>query len=465
MANRKISDLTALTAPATGDLLPIVDISEAAAADKNKKITYGELLASAPDGSAAAPSFSFDSDPNTGIFNSSADNLAFSTGGTGRLFVDASGNIGVSAAPGSTGFDLGYLSGNDFYLFNRKNGAAVFGTNNAEYMRLTAAGLVGIGSSSPAARLHVTDLTASAVELMRLQVNLSSPSGNKSITWADAADVVGRISLDYTAPTAKMRFGSLYNSGYQTSDLMTLTPTGLGIGTTPSYLLHVSGGSDVPRIVIESSSGNSGFSYRRAGALKWTNYVDGTDNYVFYSDASGAERGRFDSSGRLLVGTSTARSNFFNTSTVAPALQIEGITDSTAALSLVHSSSSTIGGPLLILGKQKSGGVGGNTIVTDGNQLGVISFQGCDGSELVAGASIEAWTDSTTGANDMPGRLVFSTTADGASSPTERMRIKSAGTINFSNVSTYADNAAALAGGLVAGDVYRKSDGTLMITY
>ena len=48
MANRKISDLTALTAPAVGDLLPIVDISEAAAADKNKKITYGELFASIP---------------------------------------------------------------------------------------------------------------------------------------------------------------------------------------------------------------------------------------------------------------------------------------------------------------------------------------------------------------------------------------------------------------------------------
>jgi hypothetical protein len=45
------------------------------------------------------------------------------------------------------------------------------------------------------------------------------------------------------------------------------------------------------------------------------------------------------------------------------------------------------------------------------------------------------------------------------------MRIKSNGTINFSNVATYADNTAALAGGLVAGDVYRKSDGTLMITY
>ena len=37
------------------------------------------------------------------------------------------------------------------------------------------------------------------------------------------------------------------------------------------------------------------------------------------------------------------------------------------------------------------------------------------------------------------------------------------GTISFSNISTYADDAAAGTGGLVSGDVYKKSDGTLMI--
>ena len=106
MANRKISDLTALTAPATGDLLPIVDISEAAAADKNKKITYGELLASAPAGSAAAPSFSFDGDPNTGIYNPGADQVAISTGGSGRLFVDASGRVGITTGSPAAGLDI-----------------------------------------------------------------------------------------------------------------------------------------------------------------------------------------------------------------------------------------------------------------------------------------------------------------------------------------------------------------------
>ena len=44
MANRKITAMTALTAPATDDVLPIVDVSEAVATDKNKKITVQELL-------------------------------------------------------------------------------------------------------------------------------------------------------------------------------------------------------------------------------------------------------------------------------------------------------------------------------------------------------------------------------------------------------------------------------------
>jgi hypothetical protein len=102
MANRKISDLTSLTAPATGDLLPIVDISEAAAADKNKKITYAELLASAPAGSAAAPSFSFDADPNTGLFNPAADTLAFAEGGAEAMRIDSSGRLLVGTSTANT---------------------------------------------------------------------------------------------------------------------------------------------------------------------------------------------------------------------------------------------------------------------------------------------------------------------------------------------------------------------------
>lgn len=55
MADRKISDLTALTTPVAGDYLPVVDISEPTAAAKNKRITLEELFAGAPYGTAQLP--------------------------------------------------------------------------------------------------------------------------------------------------------------------------------------------------------------------------------------------------------------------------------------------------------------------------------------------------------------------------------------------------------------------------
>ena len=48
-------------------------------------------------GTAALPSLAILSDPNTGLFSPGADQLAISTNGTGRLFVDASGNVNIDS--------------------------------------------------------------------------------------------------------------------------------------------------------------------------------------------------------------------------------------------------------------------------------------------------------------------------------------------------------------------------------
>jgi len=104
MADRKISDLTALTTPASGDYLPIVDISEASAANKNKRITIEELLRGAPDGTAGAPGIAFESDPNTGIYSPGADAFGVVTAGTERLRITSDGKVGLgSSDPGSLG--------------------------------------------------------------------------------------------------------------------------------------------------------------------------------------------------------------------------------------------------------------------------------------------------------------------------------------------------------------------------
>jgi hypothetical protein len=93
MTNRKISEFTALTAPASTDTLPIIDQS-GTGADKNKKITYANLLSKAPDGSASAPAFSFSSDTNSGISGGS-DTLTLSTGGVGRLTISSAGLVTI----------------------------------------------------------------------------------------------------------------------------------------------------------------------------------------------------------------------------------------------------------------------------------------------------------------------------------------------------------------------------------
>jgi hypothetical protein len=81
--------------------------------------------------------------------------------------------------------------------------------------------------------------------------------------------------------------------------------------------------------------------------------------------------------------------------------------------------------------KSRSGTIGTGTVVNSGDALGNIIFNGFNGSAYNQAATIVAAVDGTPGTNDMPGRLVFSTTADGASSPTERMRIDSAGRLGI----------------------------------
>jgi hypothetical protein len=88
--------------------------------------------------------------------------------------------------------------------------------------------------------------------------------------------------------------------------------------------------------------------------------------------------------------------------------------------------------------------------------LGRINFNGSDGTAFANGAYIAAASDGQTWASgDCPARLVFSTTADGASSPTERMRIQANGSIGFGctpdgNVSTVGVQTGGSAGWVIA---------------
>ena len=80
-----------------------------------------------------------------------------------------------------------------------------------------------------------------------------------------------------------------------------------------------------------------------------------------------------------------------------------------------------------------------DTTVSNGANLGVIRAYGNDNDGTYQEvAKIEFQADLNHGTNDKPGRLVFSTTSDGGSSTTERMRITSAGRVNIVGVCSAA---------------------------
>jgi len=134
----------------------------------------------------------------------------------------------------------------------------------------------------------------------------------------------------------------------------------------------------------------------------------------------------------VIIGHNASRQTLFNTTGTA-ALQIEGTTANTAAMSIARNSNDD-NGPQLVLAKSNGTAGAAVTVVTDNALLGRISFQGADGTQTVEAARIEGFVAGTPGANDMPGELLFSTTADGASTPTARMRINPAGNTKIASV-------------------------------
>jgi hypothetical protein len=88
-------------------------------------------------------------------------------------------------------------------------------------------------------------------------------------------------------------------------------------------------------------------------------------------------------------------------------------------------------GPYLFLQKSRHATIGSSTIVQDDDQLGTIGWFGHDASTAQQAAYILAEVDGTPGSSDMPGRLKFGTTADGANNPTERLRIDASGNVGI----------------------------------
>ena len=569
-------------------------------------------------GSASTPGLFFSGDANTGLYSPGADQVAISTGGSGRLFINSSGQVGVGVSPSASlevngearftrsgvasqyvgitgdGTDTRIVAEGASKNLTIKNNSTtssaiifdqavassyIFNQAGNERLRITSAGLVGVGTSSPSELLHIAGATNPAIVLQdttnntdaRIKTNNNGDLVFEADYNGEAADTrisfeidgsekarfdsSGRLGVGTTSPgltldikaatdgllrvnnsnesshgSADARIvagGSFYQNpvivgssikfntynGSSEGERVRITSAGLvGIGvSSPSSQLDIRGSAtNFDGIRVINTDGGSGGATTAAIRLGITNSigirntrieaVEGSadSNSVhldFYTNSANAldsetVKMRLTSGGALGIGT-TSPSN---------ALEVNGnIRTFTAAagdVSITHSglvSSITAAGSIslalgtnnteraridtsgrLLVGTSSSPTTGqgqyarivaqgyngdatgggiisiqrGSAATGSGSAIGEICFGDNTGATF---AKIGCDADATvSSASDLPGRLTFSTTADGASSPTERLRIQSSGDLRIANATTFypqTDNAVSLGSG------------------
>jgi len=154
----------------------------------------------------------------------------------------------------------------------------------------------------------------------------------------------------------------------------------------------------------------------------------GSGNALVVEDSANPDSTPFviNNDGRLIAGTTNA----YSANTISPKYQSH--TTSVFDGGFGGASWEANSNPQVTwFAKSRSGTIGTQTIVQANDALGRFSYFGSDGTSFIEAVRIQAAVDGTPGTNDLPGRLVFSTTAAGASIPTERMRIDNAGQVGI----------------------------------
>ena len=367
-------------------------------------------------------------DTNTAIRFPAADTVTIETGGTERLRVNSSGHLGVGAAnntsydtnaqnlllasSGNTGITIRSGGSSHFALIHFADGTSgsaqqragrilyqhdgnnmSFHTDNTERLRIKGAGQVLIGTTTEG-HADADDLT------------LQAPSGYTGITLRSGTTAGGAIYFsDATSGTGELDGQIVYS---QNSRTMTFATAGVTKLTLKSDGLLVPRGIQVTQnvtptsgngveVFAPSSSVGQIQAYDRDNS-QWNDFIIKGQTIQIY--ANNSERLRIDSSGRLLVGTS---SSYNVPATIAgAATNVSTGTGSYAVLSLADTSSA-------------AADVGGG-----------VAFQGNDGvNTLVTFSQVQGFKENSS-SGDYAGALRFSTRVNG-SALTEKMRIASNG--------------------------------------
>jgi len=221
-------------------------------------------------GTAALPAITTTGDLNTGIFFPAADTIAFSEGGVEAARIDSGGQFGVGITPSAWsgagrvavqvgGSVVSSFAGNvttalaNNYYYNGSVDSFINGSGYAQYYVQTSGGVHLWGTSTAAS---------------------SSANSPATLTQVMTLDASGNLGIGTTSPSSRLN----------------VTATASTIGQSRIE------GSGVGTLFAGMTAGALGFLHSNTGTLAF-----GTST----SDNNLVERARIDSSGNLLVGTTS----------------------------------------------------------------------------------------------------------------------------------------------------------------
>jgi hypothetical protein len=346
------------------------------------------------------------------------------------------------------GFVFGYggtttANPNQAYFWNRKAGDILFGTSGVERVRVTSGGRVGIGTTTPRTHFEIYgDSLANVGSFLFDQP--TAPNGTTSkgphfflksagvdrgwIGFFDTANHGDGVQLNIKSA------GSIgFANGIGSVNAMTLSGGNLGIGASPSARLHVISTTEQQRIGYNVSnyysttvSSTGGVSFNAVGTGASFNFLDN----VTVSTKIGINNS--SPSSVLSIGqTSSFLSNISNGFTES--LLISN-TSAIGFASECLAASSSITGSFAALYSNDG------AAMASGDRLGGFLLGGSSSAtslrnaSLIAAFATENWVDGVRYGSS----LSFETTANGATSRTQRMIIDGNGYIGIGTSSPSA---------------------------
>jgi len=269
----------------------------------------GDLAFYTASGGTLTERMRITSSGNVGIGTSSpATALTVSTDGTEQLTInraDASINTGNTVgtilftgddpSANQTGARIQILAAENWST-NAYGSHITFSNDSSgtltERMRIDSSGNVGIGTSSP-------------VSIGGYTITTLNNSGNGSALYLQqAAATKGRVITTANELVVDTTAAIPLVFGTNNAERMRIDSSGnVGIGTSPSTELHVASSSGYAELRLQGASGSSGsLEFYDSTTKRGDIYVDPSSNIVFRNIS---ETMRIDSSGNLLVGTTT----------------------------------------------------------------------------------------------------------------------------------------------------------------